>query len=169
MCLRRQVRIQSQDAPPDWRLMSRTTLNVEKALRATPLRPCTILTAHVVVRLIFTLGLMAALGRRCYPAGAEFPVVWFTLALLFSIVCVISRGFLIASVVPTARFAHPVATFVVYPMLTLSGCFSGSTIAAVRAGVRPGEGWLAHATDVGVMLLMLAVFVVVSAKVFRWE
>ena len=41
-----------------------------KRLRATPLRPPTILTAHVIVKLIFTaltLGLMALAGRRFYP------------------------------------------------------------------------------------------------------
>ena len=43
-----------------------------KRLRATPLRPHTILSAHVLVKLLFTaitLTLMMLAGRRFYPAG----------------------------------------------------------------------------------------------------
>ena len=66
-----------------------------KRLRATPLRPYTILTAHVLVKLLFTaitLVLMSALGRRYYPAGSDFPVVSFAVALLISTVSVIRSG-----------------------------------------------------------------------------
>ena len=45
-----------------------------KRLRATPLRPHTILSAHVLVKLLFTamtLTLMILAGRRFYPAGHE--------------------------------------------------------------------------------------------------
>jgi len=97
-----------------------------KRLRATPLRPYTILTAHVIVKLLFTavtLVAMMAAGRRYVPAGAEGPALAFSVALLFSTLCIVSMGFLIASVVPTARFAQPIATLIVYPMLGLSGLF----------------------------------------------
>ena len=160
-----------------------------KRLRATPLRPQTILTAHVLVKLLFsvvTLLLMALFGRRYYPVGANFPAASFTVALLLTTVSVISIGFVIASVVPTARFAQPVATLVVYPMLAMSGLFYplDALPPAVRIiaqlmpftyavsllrGIWRGEGWIAHATDVGALLLILAVFVAVSARVFRWE
>jgi ABC-2 type transport system permease protein len=36
---------------------------------------------------------------------------------------VLSIGFLIASLVPTARFAQPLAGFIFYPMMALSGLF----------------------------------------------
>jgi ABC-2 type transport system permease protein len=160
-----------------------------KRLRATPLRPHTILTAHVLVKLLFsvvTLALMALFGRRYYPVGANFPALSFTVALLLTTVSVISIGFVIASVVPTARFAQPVATLVVYPMLAMSGLFypidalppAARIIArlmpftyavSLLRGIWRGEGWLVHATDVGALLLILAVFVAISAKVFRWE
>ena len=64
-----------------------------KRLRATPLRPWTILTAHVLVKLIFTaatLLLMFAAGRRYYPADLHVPLVSFTLALLFTTFSVLS-------------------------------------------------------------------------------
>src|SRR5216683_3794619 len=57
-----------------------------KRLRATPLRPHTILTAHVLVKLLLTavtMALMVLAGRRFYPAGADIPYVRFTVALLF--------------------------------------------------------------------------------------
>ena len=47
-----------------------------KRLRATPLRPHTILTAHVLVKLLFTavtLALMMLAGRRYYPVDADVP------------------------------------------------------------------------------------------------
>src|SRR5450432_2086925 len=45
-----------------------------KRLRATPLRPQTILTAHVLVKLILTaatLALMVLAGKRYYPVGVH--------------------------------------------------------------------------------------------------
>jgi hypothetical protein len=42
----------------------------------------------------------------------DVPIVSFTLALLFSTVSIVSLGFLIASVVPTARFAQPISTLI---------------------------------------------------------
>lgn len=160
-----------------------------KRLRATPLRPHTILMAHVLVKLGFTavtLALMVLAGRRFYPVGAEVPLLSFTVALLFSTVAIISLGFVLASLVPTARFAQPLGTLVLYPMLGLSGLFV--PIAAMpealqmvaRAlpltyavsllrGVWHGEGWLAHAGDVAVLVGVLLASTALSARVFRWE
>jgi ABC-2 type transport system permease protein len=160
-----------------------------KRLRATPLRPRTILTAHVLVKLLFTAVTVAAMmlaGRRYYPVDADVPLLSFTLALLLTTVSILSLGFLIASVVPTARFAQPVGSIILYPMLGLSGLFVPveslpPTLQAVaRAlpltyavsllrGIWKGEGWYAHAGDVAVLALMFLVFTAVSAKVFRWE
>src|ERR1700722_18598298 len=58
-----------------------------KRLRATPLRPQTILTAHVIVKLMLTaatLALMVLAGKRYYPVGIHPPLVGFTIALLIS-------------------------------------------------------------------------------------
>ena len=70
---------------------------------------------------------MVLAGRRYYPLGADVPLVSFTLALLFSTLSILSIGFLIASVVPTARFAQPIGALILYPMLGLSGLFVPST------------------------------------------
>lgn len=160
-----------------------------KRLRATPLRPHTILAAHVLVKLLFTaitFGLLALAGRQYYPIDDSVPIVSFTLALLFSTVCIISVGFLIASVVPTARFAQPIATFIIYPMIGVSGIFvpmeslPGALRAAARVlpftyavsllrGIWHGAGWSSHAGDVAVLTVMLAAFLALSAQLFRWE
>jgi ABC-2 type transport system permease protein len=97
-----------------------------KRLRATPLRPQTILTAHVIVKLILTAATLAVLvlaGKRYYPVGVNAPLFSFTMALLISTWSILSIGFLIASMVPTARFAQPIGAFLLYPMIGVSGLF----------------------------------------------
>ena len=160
-----------------------------KRLRATPLRPHTILTAHVLVKLTFTaISLLAMLlaGRHYIPSDTEAPLVAFTVALLFSTLSIVSMGFLIASIVPTARFAQPIGTLILYPMIALSGLFvpidslpRGLQIAAHGApltyvvsllrGIWRGDGWIAHATDLGALALVLVICTAVSTRVFRWE
>src|SRR5271155_5279577 len=95
-----------------------------RRLRATPLRPQTILTAHVIVKLMLTgatLFLLVLAGKRYYPVGVRAPLFSFTIALLISTVSILSIGFLIASIVPTARFAQPIGAAILYPMLAISG------------------------------------------------
>jgi ABC-2 type transport system permease protein len=160
-----------------------------KRLRATPLRPYTILTAHVLVKLLFSaiaLVVMFLAGRRDYSVAADVPLVSFTLALLFSTTSILSLGFVIASVVPTARFAQPIGTLILYPMLGLSGLFVPleslpPMLRAVARGLPPtyavsllrgvwrGEGWSGHVGDVAMLTLMFLVCAAVSTKVFRWE
>ena len=160
-----------------------------KRLRATPLRPHTIMAAHVLVKLLFTAvtyALLVLAGRRFYPLGVDVPVLSFALALLFSTVCVISLGFLIASVVPTARFAQPVGAMLVYPMLGVSGLFVPLEVlpplvqqvsrllpftyaVSLLRGIWHGAGWAAHGGDVAALALMFVLFTALSAKAFRWE
>src|SRR5580658_5595560 len=97
-----------------------------RRLRATPLRPHTILTAHVLVKLALTLvtmALMVLAGKRYYPVNVNVPVIGFTIALLLSTWSILSIGFLIASIVPTARFAQPIGAAILYPMVGLCGLF----------------------------------------------
>ena len=156
-----------------------------KRLRATPLRPWTILTSHVIVKLLLTavtLSLMLLAGRRYYPARMDVPVLSFALALLITTVSILSIGFLIASVVPTARFAQPVGAIVLYPMLTLSGLFIPRAVLPAWVGYQPlgfaasllegiwkGEPWSAHLGDVVALAVVFVVCTALSAKLFRWE
>lgn len=103
-----------------------------KRLRATPLRPQTILTAHVLAKLLLTaatLALMVLAGKRYYPIGVHAPLFSFTSALLISTWSILSIGFLIASIVPTARFAQPVGAFIL-PDDRCLGAFHAGQIAA---------------------------------------
>lgn len=160
-----------------------------KRLRATPLRPQTILTAHVVVKLILTaatLVLMFLAGKRYLPLGNHAPMISFTIALLITTWSISSIGFLIASIVPTARFAQPIGAVILYPMIALSGLFvpieslSPGLRAVARMlpltyavrllqGIWDGEGWWNHRSDVAALALTFLFCTALSAKVFRWE
>jgi ABC-2 type transport system permease protein len=160
-----------------------------KRLRATPLRPYTILTTHVIVKLMLTaitLGLTLLAGRRYYPIGTDVPFVAFGLALLIATWSILSVGFLIASIVPTARFAQPIGAVILYPMLALSGLFvplsvmpSGlQTVAKVLPltyavsllrGIWRGNPWAMHAGDVVALVIVFVVCTALSSRVFRWQ
>jgi len=160
-----------------------------KRLRATPLRPYTILTAHVLVKLIFTtltLSLLAIGGRRLYPVELDVPWTSFGLAVLVTTVAISSIGFLIASVVPTARFAQPLGSLVLFPMLGLSGLFLPLSnmpealriiahalpltyAVSLLRGIWQGDGWLAHGWDVLGLAVVFGIFTALSARWFRWE
>ncbi len=160
-----------------------------KRLRATPLRPQTILTAHVLVKLLLTavtLLLMVLAGKRYYPIGIHVPVFGFTIALLISTWSILSIGFLIASIVPTARFAQPIGAIILYPMVGLSGLFVAveslppklqivsrilplTYAVSLLEGIWKGDSWFAHVGDIVALSVAFVVCTALSAKVFRWE
>ena len=160
-----------------------------KRLRATPLRPQTILTAHVIVKLILTvatLALMVLAGKRYYPVGVHAPLFSFTIALLISTWSILSIGFVIASIVPTARFAQPIGAIIMYPMIGFSGLFVPlealppamhivarilplSYAVALLQGIWNGDAWSAHLGDIAALVVVFAICTALSAKVFRWE
>jgi ABC-2 type transport system permease protein len=160
-----------------------------KRLRATPLRPQTILSAHVLVKLILTaatLALTVIAGRNVLRISLDVHLISFAVALIFSTLTIISIGFLIASLVPTARFAQPVASLVLYPLLFLSGLFfpvdglpAGLQALArlipltyavsLLKGIWLGDSWLAHTTDVAALTVISVIFTALSARFFRWE
>jgi ABC-2 type transport system permease protein len=160
-----------------------------KRLRATPLRPQTILTAHVLVKMALTvtsLALLVLAGKRLYPINVDFPVFGFAMALLISTWSILSIGFLIASIVPTARFAQPIGAAILYPMLALCGLFVPiqslppllqatarvlplTYAVSLLQGIWKGEAWSAHIGDVAALVVVFAICTALSAKVFRWE
>ena len=160
-----------------------------KRLRATPLRPQTILTAHVLVKLILTaatLGLMVLAGKRYYPVGIHIPLFSFTIALLLSTLSILAIGFLIASIVPTARFAQPIGAIILYPMIGFSGIFMSvdslppvlHAVARVLPltyavpllqGIWNGDPWSAHLRNVAALAVFFVICTALSSKVFRWE
>ena len=160
-----------------------------KRLRATPLRPVTILTAHVLVKLLFTaltLLLMVAVGKRYYSVDVHIPLVRFTIALLIAALSTLSMGFLIASVVRTARFGQPVGGLILYSMVGLSGLFFPISamsprlqllakllpltyVVSLLRQILKGDPWSAHVTDIAALTLTFVVCTALSARFFRWE
>jgi ABC-2 type transport system permease protein len=160
-----------------------------KRLRATPLRPQTILAAHVMVKLALTaltMVLTVLAGRRYFPVHTDFPIFGFTMALLIGTWSILSIGFLIASIVPTARFAQPIGAAILYPMVGLCGLFVPvqslppalqvvsrvlplTYAVSLLEGIRKGEAWSAHIGDVAALVVVFAICTTLAGKVFRWE
>ena len=160
-----------------------------KRLRATPLSPVTILSAHVFVKLAFTvvsLGLLVLAGRQFFPGAMDVHLASFTAALLLSTLSILSLGFVIASLVPTARFAQPITAGLLYPMIAVSGLFfpleqltpplqivayglPTTHAVSLMQGIWDGSGWAAHWVSVVGLILVFGVCVGVSTKFFRWE
>ncbi len=160
-----------------------------KRLRATPLSPVTIMGAQVTVKLVFTvisLSLLMLAGRRLFPGVMQINVFSFTVAVLLSTFSILSLGFVIASVVPTARFAQPISAAVLYPMLALSGLFfpverlprvlkaiayilPTTHAVTLLKGVWDGSGWAGHWVNAAALLALFAVYTALSTQIFRWE
>jgi ABC-2 type transport system permease protein len=160
-----------------------------KRLRATLLSPITILSAQVGVKLAFalvSLGLLMMAGNRVFPGVMHVNLLSFAAALLLSTLSILSLGFVLASIVPTARFAQPIGTAVMYPMVALSGLFfpldhlprtlrivalalPTTHAVALMQGIWDGSGWGAHWLNAVALIVLFAAFTGLSTKVFRWE
>jgi ABC-2 type transport system permease protein len=143
----------------------------------------------VLVKLLFTiltLVIMILLGRRYFPPGAPVPLFSYAVALTFTTWSILSIGFLIASIVPTARFAQPLAAVIMYPMIVVSGLFFPVSVlpqwiqvvgralplgyaVSLLDGIWRGDGWSAHLGEVAALTLFFLVFTAISSRMFRWE
>lgn len=160
-----------------------------KRLRATPLRPLTILGAHVLVKLLFTAAtvtLMMVLGKRYLPVDVPIPWLGFTAATTVSTLSILSLGFILASLAPTARFAQPIGTIALYPMIGISGLFKpveempeilqfvahltpASYAVNLMRGAWHGESLLSHGADLAGLAIIFAVCTALAVRWFRWE
>ena len=160
-----------------------------RRLRTTPVHPMVILSAQVIVVFLMTiLGmlLLLAAGKLFYQV--EFHGNPFSLlaGFVLSSLSFFTLGFIIAGLMPTVRSAWVVAMVLLYPMMFLSGAFFTTKImpAAVQkvsafmpltyvvnllGGLWNGEPWGLHWLDVGVLVGMLFLGIIISAKTFRWE
>ena len=160
-----------------------------KRLRATPLRPAVILAAHVLVKLVFTgisLLLVVLAGRRFYPVPLHAHFPGFALAVVVTTVAILCMGFVIASMVSTARFAQVIGSAIFYPMLAISGMFVPlsslpqpwallggalpmSHAVALLRGAWVGASWLVLLPHLGALVLTIAICLALTTRVFRWE
>lgn len=160
-----------------------------KRLKATPLSPLVILSAHVVVKLVLTsltLLLLVVAGRRFY-AGPPPPNPWsFLGAVILVSSSLLSLGFVLASLVRTARFAQPVGSIVLYSLLSISGLFfplaalpgawrTVALLSPLTHGVDllratwAGTGWASQWVAILALLATLVLSIAVARRVFRWE
>ena len=160
-----------------------------KRLRATPLSPVAILGAHVFVKLAFTLLAMVVMilgGRRVLPGAMPEHGASFTAAVLIGTTSILSLGFVMASVVRSARFAQALGAALTYVMLALSGVFfaverfprwlqfvahalpTTHAVTLMRA-VWSGASWQTQLPTVGALALIFVVCIGFSSRWFRWE
>lgn len=162
---------------------------VLRRLRTTPVSPLVVLAAQVIVVFTMTsLGmvLLIVAGKLVYHIRFDGNA-WSVLGgFVLSSLSFFGLGFILASVLRTARTAQIVGMVLLYPMLFLSGAgfpreLLPETIKKVSTflpltyvvnllrGLWIGEAWSQHITEVIVLVVMLVVGVLISAKMFRWE
>jgi ABC-2 type transport system permease protein len=95
-------------------------------------------------------------------------------------------GFVLASLVPTARFSQPISAALLYPMIALSGLFfpvsrlprplralsavlPTTHAVSLMQGAWAGLGWAEQWTTVAALVAIGAVCLALSARWFRWE
>ncbi len=162
---------------------------VLRRLRTTPVSPFVILTAQIIVMFVMTcLGmlLLVLAGILVYHMRFEGNALSVTAGFVLCCLSFYSLGFILASLMPTARTAQVVGMVLLYPMLFLSGAGFPSELlpAAIKKiatflpltyvvnllrGLWVGEAWSQHVTDVIVLAAMLVIGIVISFKIFRWE
>ncbi|MFQ6114579.1 MAG: ABC transporter permease [bacterium] len=162
---------------------------VLRRLKATPVRPQTILTAQVsVIFLMTALGMVLLIVAAKLVYGLRFDGNAFNVLLAFTLssLSFFALGFVLAGVMPTARSAQIVAMALFFPMIFLTGAtiprevlpesirnygqFLPLThVVNLLRGLWIGDGWQAHLKEVEILLSILFFGVVLSARTFRWE
>jgi ABC-2 type transport system permease protein len=160
-----------------------------RRLHTTPVSPVVVLAAQAIVVFVMTaLGmvLLIVAGKVVYHLrfdGNPFSVL---AAFVLGCLSFFSLGFVLASLMPTARTAQVVGMIFLYPMLFLSGAtlprellppsiqqisrFLPLTyVVNLLRGLWIGEAWSSHLLDVGVLAGMLIFGIIVSVRMFRWE
>jgi ABC-2 type transport system permease protein len=162
---------------------------VLRRLRTTPVSSFVILAAQVIVMFVMTsLGmlLLVLAGKLVYHVRFEGNALSVVAGFVLCCLSFYSLGFILASLMPTARTAQVVGMVLLYPMLFLSGAgfprellpeaikkvstFLPLTyVVNLLRGLWIGEPWGQHVTEVIVLAILLVIGVVISFKIFRWE
>jgi ABC-2 type transport system permease protein len=160
-----------------------------RRLRTTPVSPLVVLGAQVIVIFAMTsLGmfLLIVAGKLVYNLRFEGNAWSLLGGFTLSSMSFFGLGFILASIMRTARTAQVVGMVLLYPMLFLSGAgfpreLLPEAIKKISAflpltyvvnllrGLWIGETWSQHSTDAIVLTVMLMVGVLISARLFRWE
>ena len=162
---------------------------VLRRYRATPLRPAVYLVASLAMYLVVALlGMVILVVTGKLVFGLRIAGSWLDVLAAF-VLCALafySVGYLIASLAPTARLAQVVGMVVFFPMMFLSG--AGLPLQLLPDGLRRvsdflpltyvvrllqglwfGDAWSRLWLPVLVLVGILLVGTVASARLFRWE
>jgi ABC-2 type transport system permease protein len=162
---------------------------VLKRLKATPIRPQTILGAQVAVIYLMTAAGMALLivaGKSVYELRFGGNLLSMFAGFTLSAMSIFAIGFVLASLAPTARVAQVAGMVIFYPMIFLSGAtIPRETLPeAVRLysqvlplthavtllrGLWAGGVWVDYSKEVIILVALAILAVFISAKTFRWE
>jgi ABC-2 type transport system permease protein len=162
---------------------------VLRRLRTTPVNPLIVMSAQVIVAFIMTvLGviLLVVAGVLVYHVQLSGNALSILAGFVFGSLSFFGMGFILASVMPTARTAQIVGMVLLYPMLILSGAgwpreLMPATVLKISEylpltyvvnllrGLWIGDTWSQHTTDALVLVVMLVAGVLISVKLFRWE
>jgi ABC-2 type transport system permease protein len=143
----------------------------------------------VLVKLAFTLAAMVFMilaGRRVLPGAMPAHGTSFVIAVLLGTTSILSLGFVMASLVRSARFAQALGAALTYVMLALSGVFfsverfpawlqvvanalpTTHAVTLMRA-IWSGAAWATQLPTLGALALIFAVCIGFSSRWFRWE
>ena len=162
---------------------------VLRRLRTTPVSPLAVLTAQVIVLFLMTtfgMLLLIIAGKLVYHMRFEGNLLSVLGGFVLGSLSFFGLGFILASLLRTARTAQIVGMVLLYPMLFLSGAgiprellpqairkvasFLPLTyVVNLLRGLWIGEAWSKHWLDVGVLAGMLLLGIIVSSMTFRWE
>lgn len=160
-----------------------------RRLRTTPVSPFVILSAQVVVLFAMTAAgvfLLMLAGKFVYQVQFEGDALSLLVAFTLASMSFFGIGFLLASVMPTARTAQIVAMVLLYPMIFLSGAglprellpeslqkianlLPLTYVVNLMRGLWFGDPWSQHITDVIVLVVMMVLGALISVRLFRWE
>lgn len=162
---------------------------VLKRLKATPIRPQTILGSQVaVIYLMTALGmvLLIVAGQAVYGLRFGGGLLSMLAAFTLSAMSIFAIGFVLASLAPTARVAQVAGMVIFYPMIFLSGAtipretlpeavrqysqvLPLTHVVTLLRGLWAGGAWGDYSKEVIILVVLGVLAVAVSAKSFRWE
>jgi ABC-2 type transport system permease protein len=160
-----------------------------RRLKATPLRPLTILTAKIT--LVFSMTsiamiLMIIAGKLVFGLRFNGNPIEVVAAFALSSFSFFAFGLVVASIMPNVRAAESFGFILLFLMLFLSGVFVPfeivpdavqqvaqvfpmTHVTTLMRGLWIGQSLVDHMKEVVVLLGILVAGVLISAKIFRWE
>jgi ABC-2 type transport system permease protein len=158
-----------------------------RRLRATPVQSGTVLWSHVVTQVVIAfvgIALLFVAGLALYDLRAPDGNAMIIPAIVIGALSFFAVGFVLASVMPTARTAQAVGMAIFYPMLFLSGAAMprfimpeivqdiSQLLPLTHVVILIEDLWLHgtwNLTSLTVVVTMFVLGLIVSRYTFRWE